>query len=82
MPAGEFMESESVGAHPNHHVDESWITLQHTNVSSPFNYCNRQYQGVSEDDSLDRGDGIKEDLSISELTEENVDNFEVNNMLK
>nr|AAW30418.1 HNF1 [Oikopleura dioica] len=75
------MESETVGTHPNHHVDESWITLQHTNVSAPFNYCNRQFQGVSEDDSLDRSEGIKEDLSIRELTDEN-DNFEVNNMLK
>ena len=81
MPAGEFMDSETVSAHPGHHVEESWITLQHTNVtSSGFNY--RQFQGVSEDDSLNRQDGIKEDLSIRDLQEENVDSFEVNNMLK
>ena len=81
MPAGEFMDSETVVSHPSHHVEESWITLQHTNVtSSGFNY--RQFQGVSEDDSLNRADGIKEDLSIRDLQEENVDSFEVNNMLK
>ena len=79
MPAGEFMESETVVAHPSHHVEESWITLQHTNVaSSGFNY--RQFQGVSEVDS--EAEAIKEDLTIRDLQEENVDSFEVNNMLK